>query len=219
LPKTARPPFQVLQFVPAGDVFGNFVTLPASVELSFTPYIRAGRALFTVVFKGFNEREHPAGYVAPSVTSVKRRAEMVAHATDLRRGLDYLSARSEIDLNRLAYFGFSQGATTGMIFAAVEDRYRAVILMAGGLWPTRKDALPEIYDPNFVPYIRAPKLMLNGRYDEVHTLSTMIEPALRLMREPKKLVLYDGSHTPPVEVAVPAINGWLDETLGKVRRE
>jgi hypothetical protein len=38
------------------------------------------------------------------------------------------------------------------------------------------------------------------------------------LREPKKLVLYDGSHTPPIETAVPAINGWLDETLGSVRR-
>lgn len=219
LPKTAQPPFQVLQFVPAGDVFGNFTSLPESVELVLPPYIRAGRAVFAVVFKGFKERERPAGYVAPNTTSVKRREELVAQATDLRRGLDYLSSRSDIDLNRLAYFGFSQGATQGMIFAAVEERYRAVVLMAGGLWPVRKDALPEIYDPNFVPYIRAPKLMLNGRYDEVHTLATMIEPAMWLMREPKKLVLYDGSHTPPVEVAVPVINGWLDETFGPVKRE
>lgn len=219
LPKTAQPPFQVLQFVPAGDVFGHFASLPESVELVLPPYIRAGRAVFAVVFKGFIERERPSGYVAPDITSVRRREELVAQATDLRRGLDYLRSRSDIDLNRLAYFGFSQGATLGMIFTAVEPRYHAVVFMAGGLWPTRRDALPEIYDPNFVPYIRAPKLMLNGRYDEVHTLPTMIEPALRLMREPKKLVLYDGSHTPPVEVAVPVINGWLDEMLGPVKRE
>ena len=218
LPKTAQPPFQVLQFVPAGDVFGNFSTLPDSVEQVLPPYIRAGRAVFAVVFKGFKERERPPGYTPPSRASVKRREEQVAQATDLRRGLDYLAGRSDIDAQRLAYFGFSQGASEGLIFAALDARYRAVVLMAGGMWPTRADALPEVRYANFVPYIRAPKLMLNGRYDEVHPLATLIEPALRLMREPKKLVLYDGSHTPPVEIAVPTINGWLDETLGPVRR-
>jgi eukaryotic-like serine/threonine-protein kinase len=219
LPKTAKPPFQVLQFVPAGDVYGGFVTLPEAVEMVLTPYIRAGRAVFTVVFKGFKERERAPNYAQPSDTSVKRREELVAQATDLRRGLDYLAERSEIDLNRLAYFGFSQGATEGVIFTSIEERYRAVVLMAGGMWPQSPTTLAEVTRANFVPFIRVPKLMLNGRYDEVHQLTTLIEPLYRLMREPKKLVLYDGSHTPPIEIAVPVINGWLDETLGPVRRE
>lgn len=184
-----------------------------------TPYIRAGRAVFTVVFKGFKERERPPGYVEPQVTSVKRREEFVNKATDLRRGLDYLATRAEIDIRRLAYFGFSQGATEGIIYAALDERYQSVVMMASGIWRQPKDALPEITWTNFAPHVRAPKLMLNGRYDEVHYLTTMIEPLYKLYRDPKKLVLYDGSHTPPIEIAVPVINQWLDETLGAVQRE
>ena len=140
-------------------------------------------------------------------------------ATDLRRGLDYLATRADIDSSRIAYFGFSQGATEGIIYAALDERYKSVVMMAGGIWRQPKDTLPEITLANFAPHLRAPKLMLNGRYDEVHYLTTVIEPLYNLYRDPKKLVLYDGSHTPPIEVAVPAINGWLDETLGTVRRE
>jgi hypothetical protein len=62
-----------------------------------------------------------------------------------------------------------------------------------------------------------PKLLLNGRYDEVNTLKLRVEPLYKLLREPKKLVLYDGSHTPPIEIAVPVVNNWLDETMGRVK--
>ena len=133
--------------------------------------------------------------------------------------MDYLATRAEIDLSRLAFFGFSQGATEGVIFTAIEERYRSVVLMAGGIRKPPQNALAEITAQNFAPFIRPPKLMLSGRYDEAFPLTTMIEPLYKLLREPKKLVLYDGSHTPPIEIAVPVINQWLDETLGVVRRE
>lgn len=142
---------------------------------------------------------------------------MVNDATDLRRGLDYLATRDDIDGSRIAYYGLSQGASEGVIFAAVEERYRSVVLVAGGMFTPRVDSLPEVSAPNFAAHIRAPKLLLNGRYDEVNTLRMRVEPLYKLLREPKKLVPYDGSHTPPIEIAVPVVNGWLDETMGRVR--
>ncbi|MFN0108618.1 MAG: protein kinase domain-containing protein, partial [Blastocatellia bacterium] len=68
LPKSSRAPFQLIQFVPAGDVYGNFNTMPESVEIQVAPFIKSGRAIWAVVFKGFKEREHPAGYVPPKYT-------------------------------------------------------------------------------------------------------------------------------------------------------
>ncbi|MDX2034107.1 MAG: SUMF1/EgtB/PvdO family nonheme iron enzyme [Blastocatellia bacterium] len=218
LPKSSPGPHQVLQFVPAGDVYGRYLTLPEGLEMILTPHLRAGRAVFAVVFRGFREREHPAGYTPSPSSSVKRRAEIITNATDLRRGLDYLAARPDIDAGRIAFFGYSQGATEGLIYAAVDERYRAVVLVAGGMGAPRPGTLSEIAYPNFAAHLRAPKLVLNGRFDEVHPLRTMIEPLYNLFPQPKKLVLYDGSHTPPIDIAVPAINQWLDETLGPVRR-
>ena len=66
----------------------------------------------------------------------------------------------------------------------------------------------------FAGHIRAPKLMLSGRYDESFLFKTEIEPLYRLLREPKRIVVYEGGHAPQYDVFVPTINGWLDETLG-----
>jgi hypothetical protein len=46
-----------------------------------------------------------------------------------------------------------------------------------------------------------------------------VEPFLALLREPKKHVSFEGGHIPPPEVAVPLINPWLDQTLGRVQRK
>jgi serine/threonine protein kinase/formylglycine-generating enzyme required for sulfatase activity/predicted esterase len=217
LPKNVSKPYQVLQFVPAGDVYGGYMTMPEAAEMLLAPFIRSGRAVFAVVFKHFKERDRPPDYQSPRSSSVKRREELVNDATDLRRGLDYLQTRDDIDSSRIAYFGFSQGASEGVIFTAVEERYRSVVLVAVGIGKPGDDWLPEVSASNFASHIRAPKLLLNGRYDEVNTLKMRVEPLYKLLREPKKLVLYDGSHTPPIEITVPAVNSFLDETLGKTK--
>ncbi len=69
---------------------------------------------------------------------------------------------------------------------------------------------------NFSPQIRAPKLLLMGRYDEDSPLESRAKPMFNLFREPKRLQLYEGGHIPPQDVLVPAVKSWLDETLGPV---
>lgn len=218
LPKSSRAPFQVIQFVPAGDVYGNFNSIPESVEMQVAPFIKSGRAVWSVVFKGFKEREHPAGYSPPRYTTVRRREEVVRNATDLSRGLDYLATRKDLNLGQLAYYGYSQGAQEGGIYTAVENRYRSVVFVAGSIPLGAESWIAEASPLKLAAHIRAPKLMLNGRYDEVNPIRTNVEPAFKLLREPKRMQLYDAGHSPPLEIIVPVINGWLDETLGKVTR-
>jgi dienelactone hydrolase len=52
---------------------------------------------------------------------------------DLRRGLDLLLTRKDVDATRIAYVGHSFHAGTGAILAGVEPRFTALVLMAGGL--------------------------------------------------------------------------------------
>ena len=59
-----------------------------------------------------------------------REAYMQA-VVDLRRGIDLLLARSDVDSKRLAYVGRSYGAQWGSILAAVDKRLKATVLMAG----------------------------------------------------------------------------------------
>ncbi len=51
--------------------------------------------------------------------------------TDVRKAVDVLTARPDVDAQRLGYVGHSYGATFGGVVAGVEKRIKAFILMAG----------------------------------------------------------------------------------------
>jgi dienelactone hydrolase len=53
----------------------------------------------------------------------------------VRRGIDLLSARKDVDPARIGFVGWSSGAHTGGILAGVEPRLRAIVLMSGGVAP------------------------------------------------------------------------------------
>jgi len=100
----------------------------------------------------------------------------------------------------------------------MEPRYRALVFIGAGL-PASYRAITTSANPiYFAPHIKAPKLLLQGRYDEDTPLRSATEPLFKLMVEPKTLVIYDGGHVPRVEVAMNAISPWLDEKLGRVVR-
>ena len=50
---------------------------------------------------------------------------------DIRRGLDLLAARGDVDPHRIAFVGHGYGANWGAILSAVEPRLSAFVLMAG----------------------------------------------------------------------------------------
>jgi dienelactone hydrolase len=58
-------------------------------------------------------------------------ALFVQAVVDLRRALDLLAARPDVDPNRLGYVGHSFGAQWGAVLSAVEPRLKAAALMAG----------------------------------------------------------------------------------------
>jgi dienelactone hydrolase len=180
------------------------------------PHIRAGRAVLAVLFKGMVGRPWDTGRGAP-VTSVQYRQELVRHATELRRSLDYLETRGDIDMTRLAHVGFSKGAGSWLPLVAVEPRFRSVVMIGGGFDERFANVLPEANSINFASRIAPPKLLLNGRYDEEQAWDRAALPLWELLRQPKRLELVEGGHLPPAEVRVPVINAWLDETLGPVR--
>ena len=186
---------------------------------SVAPFIKSGRAAFGVVLKGYSERLRPAGSVAPDRATVEYLERVVNRVTDLRRGLDYLETRQDLDATRVAFYGPSAGAQIGLIAAAVETRYHAVVLVGAGLSKSQLLRLPQANPVNFAAHILAPKLLIHGRYDEDTPLKVMGEPLFKLVPEPKRVVVYDGGHVPPVELAIGTIGGWLDQTLGPVRRD
>jgi eukaryotic-like serine/threonine-protein kinase len=217
LPKSARPPYQVIQFVPGSNVYAG-EPVPAIAEGDhLAPFVKAGRALFIVSLPGYPGRERPPGYQRPAGPTVAFRQRAVAESIDIRRGIDYLETRSDIDPARIAFMNASI-SSQGILFSAVEPRYRGVVLMSDGLYPEQAAWIPEANPVNFAPHIRPPKLMVNGRWDEDFAFKTEAEPLFKLLSEPKSLHLFDGGHIPPPEVLVPTANVWLDRTLGPVAR-
>jgi dienelactone hydrolase len=57
-------------------------------------------------------------------------ADLVQQITDMRRGVDLLLARKDVDPKRLAYVGHSYNGVVGAILSGVEKRFRAFVLMA-----------------------------------------------------------------------------------------
>jgi formylglycine-generating enzyme required for sulfatase activity len=215
-PRSVDPPYQTMVFVPSSGAF-FMETVPEALEWAIGPLIQGGRAALGVVMKGMLERDFPPDYTPPPPPSVEFRNLMVLHATELRLGMDYALSRDDVDPDRLAYVGLSWGAGSRLAFSAVDDRFGAVVYLGGGIDERVKPTLPEADNVNFAPYVRAPKLLINGRSDEEHPWLSRGLPLWNLLSEPKELVLVEGAgHVVPLEDRIPAINDFLDRTLGPV---
>src|SRR5437016_5658675 len=57
--------------------------------------------------------------------------DLVQQVVDMRRGVDLLLARRDVDPKRIAYVGHSYDAVVGAILSGVERRFEAFVLMAG----------------------------------------------------------------------------------------
>lgn len=124
---------------------------------------------------------------------------------DLRRAVDFIETRNELDAKRIGYYGISLGGITGTIFCGVEKRVKVpIVALAGGQMNLlyKKDALSKeakefvsIIEPiNFVKKIAPrPFLMLNAKNDEIvpPLMSTLLFNAAK---EPKEIIWYNAKH-------------------------
>ena len=212
LPKNAAPPYQTIVYFPPGSAL--FLTSIDRVgDRDFGYLVRSGRAVLFPVYQETYERRTKAarssgpGYVREVITQ---------RALDVRRGIDFLASRPEIDHERIAFYGLSMGAEEGAIVGAVEPRVRTLVLVAAGI---ADDVPPEVDGLHFAPRVRVPVLMINGRYDFASPLETSQRPLFRLLGSKpgdKKHVLFDSGHVPPWPDVVRETLDWLDRYLGPV---
>ena len=68
----------------------------------------------------------------PTVTKPEYDRDIyIQTVVDLRRGVDLLLSRSDVDPKRIGFVGFSFGAHTGAILAGVEKRIKAYVIISG----------------------------------------------------------------------------------------
>jgi dienelactone hydrolase/predicted Ser/Thr protein kinase len=224
LPKNSTPPFQAVIYFPGAasawlkssqDMEGYY---EFTVFLSFI--VKSGRAVIYPVYKGTFERITESTVAADNadVDSYQFAELWIQQLKDLRRSIDFLETRPEIDAGRIAFEGMSWGGVVGLSIPAVENRLKASILIGGAMNGTGR---PEIDEVNFIGRVKVPTLMLNGRYDTLKRFETTIRPAFDLLGTPaadKKLMIYDTDHIPPINETIKETLAWLDKYLGPVKR-
>jgi len=220
LPRRAASPFQAVVYFPGSMALGSRPsdTLGESIEfkqnLSF--FVLAGRAVLYPVLKETHERGR-GGEGLPADGTREGAVLQVQQVQDVRRSVDYLVSRPDIDPGRLAFCGFSWGGYLASVVLAVEDRIRTGIVHSGGLvsWHTR----PEVDPINYVSHVCVPVLMLNGRYDLVVPLETAARPMFERLGTPdhdKRLYVVDSDHWIPRTELIRESLAWLDKYLGPV---
>jgi cephalosporin-C deacetylase-like acetyl esterase/predicted Ser/Thr protein kinase len=213
LPKNVAAPYQTIVYFPHSGA-QSFHTLEPSQAAMIDFLMKSGRALMFPIYKDTYERlGNP-----PDAGTVAERDETIEQADDLRRSVDYLETRNDIDRERLAYFSISWGSEMGPIMTSLEKRFKVAVFAAGGCDPDA--VLPEADPMNFAPHVKIPVLLINGRYDFVFPLDTCQEPLFRSIGSPaqdKSHVLYDTGHAPPLLPMMKDTLNWLDHYLGPVR--
>ena len=217
LPKRVAPPYQVV-FVWPGD---SGLQLPSSENprtfRMFDFIARSGRAVLFPVFKSMFERRDDLESTVPNETAAYR-DHVVMWVKDARRSLDYLETRRDLDMRKLAYFGHSWGGRLSGIALATDERFKTAVLYVAGFRFPR--SMPEVDPFNFVPRVRIPVLMLNGRYDHYFPVETAQRPMFVRLGTPdkdKKWIVYDGGHFVPRDQLVKETLAWLDRYLGSVK--
>ena len=218
LPKNSSPPYQTIVYFPGSGA----LNLHSSVNLwmgDLDFMLKSGRAVLYPIYKSTYERGDD--YVHPPATINPWRNQVILWFKDLARSIDYLESRNDIDINKLAFFGYSLGAHLGPVFLALEDRFKVSILKLGGLLLQKKTAeAPEVDAINFVAHVTMPTLMLNGKYDYLFPLETSQIPLYKLLGTPEEHKVhktYESAHSMPRNELIRETLDWLDRYLGRVK--
>jgi dienelactone hydrolase len=221
LPKNGSPPYKTVVYFPGVSALTYFTeseedAVPFKVVLkpdSRGFLTKSGYAVLYPIYKSTFERGDKLKSDVPDTTHFYKE-HVIMWVKDLKRSIDYLETRDDIDSDRIAYFGYSWGSSMGAIVAAVEPRIKASVLFVGGLLFPR--SLPEVEFANYLPHVTSPVLMLNGEYDFYFPYETTQVPFFEMLgtrEEDKKLSVHKSSHLVPNTELMKETLAWLDRYL------
>lgn len=217
IPRQGKPPYQTA-VVMGGSNYLYTQSDSAINERLLDYVVKGGRMVVWPIFKGMFERNVGLENDSPEETSAYRDL-MVMMVKDARRTVDYLVTRPDVDSSRLAYVGFSFGGRVSPPILATESRFKAAVLVVAGLKMERARA--EVDPINFLPRVRLPLIMLNGRHDFYFPVETSQKPFFEYLGTPhqhRRWVVYPEAHTVPRTESVRETMAWLDRYLGPVQR-
>jgi predicted esterase len=149
--------------------------------------------------------------VLPSLQGIEYRDQQVRWVREMRRSLDYLETRTDLDMERLAYYGFSWGGRLGATVLAIEPRFKVGILNQAGLGLFRHY---DVVEEHYLPRVTQPVLQFNGRFDSDFRYEEQAVPFFELLgSEHKKHVLGPTGHFVSMKTVIGESLAWLDEYM------
>jgi uncharacterized protein len=232
-PQGGRVPATLL--VPQGTGPFAGLVMQRSMELEFgMRYAHYGAVVIYVDPPSFRPQDGgPRGILT---FTAQDREEQIQLIIDLRRAIDLLVARPDVDPERVAYLGVSYGGAMGGLLAGIEHRLQAYVLIVGdggfvthetnpenrtmplneflkeyGAWI---EAMWPIEPIHYVSHASpAPLLFQNAVRDQY----VNVGDALRYQDtagEPKRVIWYDSEHWPLPDKVIRDGARWLQPFIG-----
>jgi dienelactone hydrolase len=161
-----------------------------------------------IVHPGFKEDDTPL--------NENQIAVEVQQDVNLRRGADLLLARKDVDPKRLAYVGHSCDASAGGFLSGIDKRFKAFVIMAGGLSDEvnkatksfqdyRQKVGPDKFDAflakfawidagKYVSRAAPASMFLQYATDEPFLNGDIAKRYFEIVSEPKRLKIYQAQH-------------------------
>jgi dienelactone hydrolase len=217
LPRRSEGPHQTIIHFPGSGAIYRRSYDELNLGTALEAFLRSGRAVVYPIYKGTFERGTSLRSDIQDESN-DYRDHVIAWTKDLRRSVDYLGTRGDINMDQLGYMGVSWGGAVAPIMLGIEERIRAAVIVVGGL--LMQDVQPMADPFHFLPRVRQPTVMINARWDSFYPLETAQRPFFEQLGTPeeqRKLIIIDANHgvlSYARNRVVSEALGWLDQYLG-----
>lgn len=141
-------------------------------------------------------------------SDAKQRAAIVQQVIDLRRAVDLLQSRPDVDPKRIGFMGLSFGAMQGALLSGADSRVKAFDLQSG----RGRTFGPGLNDLAWIRRSHAAFLFQLGLHDRIVPRAELVALA-RAAPEPKEIRWYDAGHPLDLRANHDQLR-WLAHELG-----
>ena len=218
--------------IPNGDgPFPAVLFMPGAPGARFTFYTES----LELARRGIASLLPDPPYARPPIEDVVKftpadRDGIVQEVVEMRRGIDLLVSRDDIDPGRLGYVGFSWGGSLGAIFSAVERRVGSFVLMSlvprlsadmrrlgeerGASDLAGYEAAMQPIDAfNYLPHVAPHAVFIQFGAQDTRPNPEESREAADSASEPKQAKAYDAEHELNAQARADR-ESWLAQRLG-----
>jgi dienelactone hydrolase len=173
----------------------------------------------------------------PLLFTKQDREDHIQLIVDLRRAIDLLTTKQNVDPKRLAYVGVSYGGMAGGLLAGVEDRLQAYVLVVGGSGLVNRhmtevegmvtpldemtdeekkqwiDTMWPIESVHYISHARPAALLFQNGIKDDFVPSYLALNYQNAGSDPKTVKWYESGHTLPFEHFLDQLE-WMSQYIG-----